>query len=239
MKTALVTGGAHRIGKAICQTLHAHGFQVMIHYHQSQAAAQALADELNQQRSDSASIIQGDLSDAQTLQSLAEQIEHLDLLVNNASAFYPTPISDITQDAYQLLMDTNLRAPLFLSTHLAEQLAQAQGCIINIVDIHSQRPLKDYPLYSISKAALAMATKTLAKELAPSVRVCGVSPGSILWPENAAELSDVNKQKMLDKIALRKQGCADDIANTVLFLSEADYITGEIISVDGGRTLNQ
>lgn len=239
MKTALVTGGAHRIGKAICQTLHAHGFQVMIHYHQSQAAAQALADELNQQRSDSASIIQGDLSDAQTLQSLAEQIEHLDLLVNNASAFYPTPISDITQDAYQLLMDTNLRAPLFLSTHLAEQLAQAQGCIINIVDIHSQRPLKDYPLYSISKAALAMATKTLAKELAPSVRVCGVSPGSILWPENAAELSDVNKQKMLDKIALRKQGCAEDIANTVLFLSEADYITGEIISVDGGRTLNQ
>ncbi len=239
MKTALVTGGAHRIGKAICQTLHAHGFQVMIHYHQSQAAAQALADELNQQRSDSASIIQGDLSDAQTLQSLAEQIEHLDLLVNNASAFYPTPISDITQDAYQLLMDTNLRAPLFLSTHLAEQLAQAQGCIINIVDIHSQRPLKDYPLYSISKAALAMATKTLAKELAPSVRVCGVSPGSILWPENAAELSDVNKQKMLDKIALRKQGCAEDIANTVLFLSAADYITGEIISVDGGRTLNQ
>ena len=239
MKTALVTGGAHRIGKAICQTLHAHGFQVMIHYHQSQAAAQSLADELNAQRSDSASIIQGDLSDVQALASLAGQIKHLDLLVNNASAFYPTPVSELSQDAYQLLMDTNLRAPLFLSTHLADQLSQAQGCIVNIVDIHSQRPLKDYPLYSISKAALAMATKTLAKELAPSVRVCGVSPGSILWPENAAELSDANKQKMLDKIALKKQGCAEDIANTVLFLAEADYITGEIISVDGGRTLNQ
>ncbi len=239
MKTALVTGGAHRIGQQICRTLHQAGFNLIIHYKTSIVAAQALADELNLIRANSSSIIQADMSQVTSIQPLCQSIKQLDILVNNASVFYPTPIDTINITDYQNILNTNLTGPFFLSTTLSQQLSHSQGCIINIVDIHGDRPLRHHSIYSISKAAIAMMTKTLAKEFAPNIRVNGVSPGSILWPENQAELTPQQQQSMLDKIALNKQGSASDIANTVLFLAQSNYITGQIIAVDGGRSLNQ
>ena len=239
MKTALVTGGAHRIGQQICRTLHEANFSIVIHYNTSSSAAQNLADELNSIRANSATIIQAELSNTDDIKQLCQSIESLDVLVNNASVFYPTPIDELTLTDYQNIMNTNLMGPLFLSSTLKDKLSKNQGSIVNIVDIHGDRPLKNHAIYNISKAAIAMMTKTLAKELAPNVRVNGVSPGSILWPENEAELSQSQKQSMLNKIALNRQGSAQDIANTVLFLAQSNYITGQIIAVDGGRSLNQ
>lgn len=239
MKTALITGGAHRIGAQICRTLHKNDYHVIIHYRNSSQAAQNLANELNNIRHNSASTLPAELSNIQAVNKLCDAIKSLNLLINNASVFYPTPINELNQHDYQSIMDTNVMAPLFLSSTLSDKLAQNQGCIINIVDIHSERPLKNHAIYNISKAAIAMITKTLAKELAPNIRVCGVSPGSILWPKNVAELNQVQKDKMLKKIALKKQGSAQDISDTVLFLANSTYITGQIINVDGGRTLNQ
>ena len=239
MKTALITGAAHRIGAQISQTLHKNGFDVIIHYKNSKTAAESLTNELNHIRKNSARAIQADLNDMNSLDKLAQSIKTLDLLVNNASVFYPTPINTSTLEQWNEVINTNLTAPFFLATALTPKLQKKSGCIVNIVDIHSERPLKNHAIYNISKAGIAMMTKTLAKELSPDVRVCGVSPGSILWPENDAELSEIQKNKMLDKIALNKQGSPDDIANTVLFLANSNYITGQIINVDGGRTLNQ
>ncbi|SMN16532.1 FolM Alternative dihydrofolate reductase 1 [uncultured Candidatus Thioglobus sp.] len=239
MKTALVTGGAHRIGQQICRTLHQADFNLIIHYNASKTAAQALADEFNLTRDSSAIIIQAELSNIEDINQLYQSINQLDVLVNNASVFYPTPIDSINNTDYQKIMNTNLMGPLFLSTTLSDKLSKTQGCIINIVDIHGDRPLRNHSIYNISKAAIAMMTKTLAKEFAPNIRVNGVSPGSILWPENDAQLSHNQKQSMLNKIALNKQGSASDIANTVLFLAQSNYITGQIIAVDGGRSLNQ
>jgi pteridine reductase len=239
MKTALITGGAQRIGAQIAQTLHNNGYNVIIHYRHSKQAAETLAQTLNAQRSDSATIVQAELSNLDDIQALSHHIERLDVLVNNASVFYPTAVEEANQDAWNNIMNTNLMAPFFLSQSLTAALKKNSGCIINIVDIHGERPLKNHAIYNISKAGVAMMTKTLAKELAPEIRVCGVSPGSILWPENEASLSNEQKNKMLNKIALGRQGDATDIANTVLFLASSTYITGQIISVDGGRTLNQ
>jgi pteridine reductase len=239
MKTALITGGVHRIGQQICRTLHQAGFNIIIHYNSSKSSAKILASEFNAIRANSAKITQAELTNNADINRLCQSINTLDVLVNNASVFYPTPIVAINQFDYQKIMDTNLMGPLFLSTNLNKKLAKNQGCIINIVDIHADRPLRNHTIYNISKAAISMMTKTLAKELAPNIRVNGVSPGSILWPENEAELSQSAKQSMLNKIALNKQGCASDIANTVLFLAQSNYITGQIITVDGGRTLNQ
>jgi pteridine reductase len=239
MKTALITGGAQRIGAQICQTLHANGFNIIIHYRHSKKQASTLAQKLNNIRPNSAQILLGELNDLTKIKTMCASINTLDALINNASGFYPTPIDALKVEDYHNLMNTNIMAPLFLSSILAPKLQKNQGCIVNIVDIHAERPLKNYPIYSISKAGTKMLTKTLAKELAPKIRVCGVSPGSILWPENAAELSKEDKQKMLEKIALKKQGSASDIAESVLFLLLSDYITGQIINVDGGRTLNQ
>ncbi|MBA5248632.1 FolM Alternative dihydrofolate reductase 1 [hydrothermal vent metagenome] len=239
MKTALITGGALRIGAQIAKTLHTHNYTIIIHYRNSAKAARTLADELNQVRADSASLVQAELSDIQSVKTLANSINKLDVLVNNASVFYPTPMQNASEEDWQKIMNTNVMAPFFLSQSLSATLAKNQGCIINIVDIHAQRPLKNHPIYNISKAGIAMMTQTLAKELAPDIRVCGVAPGSILWPENEAELTEAQKNKMLNKIPLNKQGTAEDIANTVLFLANSPYITGQIISVDGGRTLNQ
>jgi pteridine reductase len=239
MKTALITGGAQRIGAQIAQTLHDNGFNVIIHYRHSKQAAEALAQALNAQRSDSALIIQAELSSLKDIQALSQSIDQLDVLVNNASVFYPTPVDETDRDTWHNIMDTNVMAPFFLSQSLTNTLRKTSGCIINIIDIHAERPLKNHAIYNISKAGIAMMTKSLAKELAPEIRVCGVSPGSILWPENEASLTDEQKNKMLNKIALGKQGSATDIANTVLFLANSAYITGQIISVDGGRTLNQ
>ncbi|QKQ23924.1 pteridine reductase [Candidatus Ruthia endofausta] len=239
MKTALVTGAAHRIGAQICHTLHKDNYHVVIHYRNSSQAAKNLANKLNSIRQNSASTLQAELSNIQEVSKLCDTIKSLNLLVNNASVFYPTPVNKLNQHDYQTIMNTNVMAPLFLSSTLSDKLAQSQGCIVNIVDIHSERPLKNHAIYNISKAAIVMTTKTLAKELAPNVRVCGVSPGSILWPKDTAEPDQTQKDKMLKKIVLKKQGSAQDIADTVLFLAKSTYITGQIINVDGGRTLNQ
>ncbi len=239
MKTALVTGGAHRIGQQICRILHQAGFNLIIHYRTSKSAAKSLANELNQIRSNSAEIMTAELDNVDDIEQLCQTITNLDVLVNNASIFYPTPIADITPTNYKTMMNTNLMGPLFLSINLQSQLEASHGCIVNIVDIHADRPLKNHSLYNISKAAIGMMTKTLAKDLSPNIRVNGVAPGSILWPENDAELTQAQKQSMLKKIALNKQGSATDIANTVIFLANSNYITGQIIAVDGGRSLNQ
>lgn len=238
IKTALITGASQRIGKQIAKTLH-DDYNVIIHYRNSQKAAQNFADELNKIRHNSATIIQADFEIEQNIIQLINSIEKLDLLVNNASSFYPTLIDQITTEKYHKVMNTNVLAPLLLSQKLAKKLAKNNGNIVNIVDIHAERPLKDYAIYNISKAGILMLTKTLAKELAPNIRVNGVSPGSIFWPENSAELGEKNKQKILKKIPLAKQGNAKNIADTVLFLAKNDYINGQIINVDGGRSLNQ
>jgi pteridine reductase len=239
MKTALISGGAARIGAQIVRTLHENGYKVIIHCHQSEEVAQTLCHELNSKRNDSAQVVVADLGDNEAIKKLTQKIKSLDLLVNNASVFYPTSIKNSTIEDWDKTININLRAPFFISTGLSKVLAISQGSIINIIDIHSDRPLKNFSIYNISKAGLKMLTKTLAKELAPYIRVNGISPGSILWPQDESQLSDNEKMMMLDRIALKRQGSPNDIAQAVLFLANAKYITGQVINIDGGRSLNQ
>ena len=239
MKTALITGGAARIGAQIVRTLHEYGYKVIIHCHQSEEIAQALCRELNSKRNSSAQVVVADLGDNEAIKKLTQTIKSLDLLVNNASVFYPTSTENSTIEDWDKIININLRAPFFITTELSKALAVSEGSIVNIIDIHSDRPLKNHSIYNISKAGLKMLTKTLAKELAPNIRVNGVSPGSILWPQGLAELSQEEKFNMLDRIALNKHGSTEDIAEAVLFLANAKYITGEVINIDGGRSLNQ
>ena len=239
MKTALISGGAARIGAQIVRTLHENGYKVIIHCHQSEEIAQALCHELNSRRNDSAQIVVADLGDNKAIKKLTQTIKSLDLLVNNASVFYPTSTENSTIEDWDKIININLRAPFFITTGLSKVLATSQGSIVNIIDIHSDRPLKNHSIYNISKAGLKMLTKTLAKDLAPDIRVNGISPGSILWPQDESELTDKEKMMMIDRIALKKQGSANDIAEAVLFLADAKYITGEVINIDGGRSLNQ
>jgi pteridine reductase len=239
-KYALVTGAARRIGATIATRLHEDGANVAIHYRGSADAACELRDQLNAKRADSAEVFQADLNDQKQLNSLIQSIlkwsGRLDVLVNNASTFYPTPIGSITNDQWDDLIGSNLKAPLFLSQAATPALKSANGCIVNIVDIHAQRPLRDHPVYGAAKAGLAMLTRSLAKDLAPGIRVNGVAPGAILWPED--EMTEETKTNILDQIPLARQGQPDDIAGTVLFLArDAHYITGQIIAVDGGRSL--
>ena len=239
MKTALITGGAVRIGAQIVKTLHKNNYRVLVHYHQSKRNAQTLCNELNAKISNSAEMVCANLNSISEIIKLSSEIESLDLLINNASVFYPTPLSKARRDDWDNLINVNLKAPYFLATELSNKLSSRNGSIINIVDIHSERPLKNHSIYSISKAGLKMLTLSLAKELAPNVRVNGVSPGSIIWPQNKDLISDNEKRIMLDRIALKRQGKPEDIAETVLFLVESEYITGQIINIDGGRTLYQ
>ncbi len=237
---ALITGAARRIGAAIARTLHAHGANVAIHYRGSAEEAADLTDELNSQRADSATSYAADLTDMAGLNTLVEDVvawrSRLDILVNNASSFYPTPVGEITEDQWDDLIGTNLKAPLFLSQAAVPSLREARGVIINIVDVHSQRPLRDHTVYGPSKAGLAMLTRSLAKDLAPEVRVNGVSPGAILWPENG--MSGATKDAILEQVPLGRPGTPDDVANAVLFLAkDADYVTGQIIAIDGGRSI--
>lgn len=246
-KVALVTGAAKRIGAEIARQLHNENFNLVIHYHHSEKAAQELADELNEAREKSAICIAADLNDLAQINNLAAQAEQhwqrLDLLVNNASSFYPTPIGETNEDDWNQLMNSNLKAPFFLAQALAPTLKKHRGCIVNIADIYADKPLKKHSVYSIAKAGNVMLTKTLAQELAPDVRVNGIAPGAILWPEDSHKkpedrLSDENKEKMLAKIPLQQRGHELDIARTILFLTNnAPYITGHILNVDGGRTL--
>ena len=239
MKTALITGGAARIGAQIVKTLHHHKFNIIIHFNHSQDKAQLLCDELNAIRANSVEIVSADLNNMEQLNSLVNSIQSLDLLVNNASVFYPKTVESSSMKDWDDVLNINLRAPFFLSKGLSKLLSNNDGSIINIIDIHAERPLKKHAIYNISKAGLKMLTQTLAKELAPKIRVNGVSPGSILWPQDSAEISQDDKNLMLDKIALQRQGSPQDIADTVLFLANSNYITGQVINIDGGRTLNQ
>ena len=239
MKTALITGGAARIGAQIVKTLHHNQFNIIIHCNQSKDKAQLLCDELNSIRANSAEIVSGNLNNIDELDSLVSSIKSIDLLVNNASVFYPKSVEDSEIKDWDDVININLKAPFFLSKGLSKTLSKNDGSIINIIDIHSERPLKKHAIYNISKAGLKMLTQTLAKELAPRIRVNGVSPGSILWPQDSAEISEDDKNLMLERIALHRQGSPQDIADTVLFLANSNYITGQIINIDGGRTLNQ
>ena len=240
---ALITGSARRIGAASARELHARGYRVLIHYHHSSAEADALVAALNGQRTDSAAALQANLRDMSAVKQLAEkalnQWQRLDVLVNNASSFYPTPIGSATEDQFDELFASNLKAPFFLAQALAPALTEARGVIINIADIHAQRPLKNHTLYCMAKAGNIMLTQSLARELAPHVRVNGIAPGAILWPEDESELNAEAKAAILKKIALQRSGEASDIARTLAFLvAEAPYITGQILAVDGGRSLN-
>ena len=239
MKTALITGGAARIGARIAKTLHKNNFNIIIHCNRSKDKAQLLCDELNLLKEKSAKVVVGNLNNINSINTIVESIESIDLLVNNASVFYPLSVDESDSENWDNILDVNLKAPFFLSKGLSQKLKSSEGSIINIIDIHADRPLKKHSVYNISKAGLKMLTLTLAKELAPSIRVNGVSPGSILWPQEGAEISELDKSIMLERIALKRQGSPQDIADTVLFLANSNYLTGQIINVDGGRTLNQ
>ncbi len=239
---ALITGAAKRIGAEIAKALHQKGFNVVIHYLNSATEAQALCDALNQDRADSAIAIAGNIVEVEECKTIAQlsiqKWQRLDLLVNNASSFYPTPIVEATEQQWEDLMGTNLKASFFLTKYLSDALAKNSGNIINIIDIHADRPLKAHPIYSVAKAGHAMLTKSLAKELAPNIRVNGVAPGNILWPTAENPILEDEKKSILERIPLRRQGDVSDITQAVIFLAcHAPYITGQIIAVDGGRSL--
>ncbi len=239
-RVVLITGGARRVGAQIVRTLHAAGANVMVHYRSSADAALALESELNRRRSGSAAIHPADLLDPDAPRNLVtaalKRFHRLDILINNASSFYPTPIGDITAADWDDLLGSNLRAPFFLAQAAAPSLRVQGGLIINLVDIHALRPLKRHPVYSIAKAGLAMLTRSLARELGPEIRVNGIAPGPVLWPEHA--MDEALQSEIIDKTALKRHGSPDDIARTALFLAiDAPYITGQIIAVDGGRSI--
>ena len=239
-KTALITGAARRIGAQIAQQLHQAGMNVALHYRSSAAAAAELNAKLNQRRPASSCLIQGDLLNTAALPGLIAQAQQpwqrLDVLVNNASSFYPTPVATASEAQWDDLLDSNLKAPFFLAQAALPQLREQQGSIINIVDIHAERPRAQHPIYSIAKAGLVMLTKSLAWELAPHVRVNGVAPGAILWAENETDSS--TQAEILARIPLQRLGQLDDISQTVLFLlRDGVYINGQIVAVDGGRSL--
>lgn len=239
-KVVLVTGAARRIGAAIATALHDAGARVAIHYHNSGADADALAGRMNTARPASATTFEANLLDTDALAALVARTcdwgGRLDALVNNASSFYPTPVGEITAAAWDDLFGTNLKAPLFLSQAAAPQLAERGGSIVNIVDIHAQRPLRGHCVYGAAKAGLAMLTRALAKDLAPKVRVNGVSPGAILWPE--AGMSGEVQRTILAQVPLARAGDPADIAGCVLYLvRDATYVTGQVIAVDGGRSV--
>lgn len=237
---ALVTGAAKRIGAVIAKTLHQSGYRVIIHFGQSAREADTLARTLNSVRADSAVALQADLCDMQDVARLAREAQQhwgqVDVLVNNASAFFPTPVGDITEHQWQALVGSNVQGPLFLSQALTPALRERQGNIINLVDMHIHRPLPAHSVYCLAKSALASLTRSLATELAPAVRVNGVGPGAILWPER--EMSDSERDTLLSSIPLQRLGTSEDIAQAVSFLLSAPYITGQILYVDGGRSVH-
>ncbi len=242
-KVILVTGGARRVGAAICRRLHAAGANIALHYRSSEDEAQGLRTELQTMRPGSVLCIKADLLHPQALSRMVnDTISHfgrLDALVNNASSFYATPLEEINEQSWDDLIGTNLKAPLLLAQAAAAELRRNHGAIVNIVDIHAERPMHGHLLYSIAKGGLAALTRALAQELAPHVRVNAVSPGVIVWPESAKWDDEERRRKLIAHTLLKRQGEPDDIAKTVEFLlNDAPYITGQIISVDGGRSIN-
>jgi pteridine reductase len=239
-KTALVTGAARRVGATIARALHAAGANVVLHYRSSAEDAAALAQELNGVRAESVALAECDLLEVARLPELAKAAQAafggLDVLVNNASTFFPTPIGDITGIDWDDLIGTNLKAPLFLAQAAAPLLHEARGLIVNLADIHGIKPLRRYPVYSIAKAGLIMLTKSLARELGPHVRVNAVAPGPVMWPEDG--LDTLLQDKIIDRTALKRAGSAEDVARACLFFAtEAPYVTGQVLAVDGGRSI--
>ena len=240
-KVALITGGAKRIGAETANYLHSKGINIVITYSKSSAAANALKKELNSKRKDSCYIYKAKFDSNINYKKITKDIiklfGRLDYLINNASKFYPTKINEVTDKVWLDTIDTNIKTPLFLSKYFYNELKKRRGAIINIIDIHVEPPLKDHIIYNISKAGLLALTRTLAKDLAPQIRVNGVSPGAIMWPEN--ESSNNKKLDILSKIPMKSTGEPADIAKTIYFLLEqSPYITGQNINVDGGRRLN-
>jgi pteridine reductase len=239
-KVALITGGARRIGAAIARTLHSEGMNLIIHYRNSGDNAKTLADELNQHRSGSVSLAKADLEKTEDCSRLAQQaidaFGRIHALINNASAFFPTPLGEISQEHWETLLGVNLKAPFFLSQACAEALTSTQGAIINLTDIYAKRPLPKHLVYSVSKAGLVALTHSLAQELGPDVRVNAIAPGAILWPESGD--TQENQEEIIRRTPLGRLGDPGDIAGTVLFLlRDAPFITGQVINVDGGRSV--
>jgi pteridine reductase len=238
----LITGAARRVGAATARLLHARGARIVLHYRQAVGEARALADELSAARPDSVSMVQGDLLDTARCASLVDEAAsafgRLDGLVNNASSFHATPIGSITAAHWDDLIGTNLRAPLFLAQAAAPHLRVNGGTIVNIVDIHAQQPLRGHPVYTVAKAGLAGLTRSLAMELGPHIRVNGVAPGAVLWPDEVGAFDANERARVLDQTLLQREGSPEDIARTVAFLvNDAPYITGQVIAVDGGRSI--
>ena len=236
----LITGGARRVGAEIARTLHAAGASIFLHYRSSAAEAAALTEEFNRVRAGSAATASADLLDPQAPDELVTaalgRFGRLDILINNASNFYPTPVGKITVAAWDDLIGINLRAPAFLAQAAADSLIRQRGLILNVIDIHGIRPLKGYPVYSAAKAGLAMLTRSLARDLGPEVRVNGIAPGPVLWPEK--DMDDALRHDIIDRTALKRYGSPQDVARTALFLAkDAPYITGQVIAVDGGRSI--
>jgi pteridine reductase len=242
-RAVLVTGGARRIGAAIARCLHTAGARVVLHCHRSRGEADALCAELNGKRSHSCAVVQGDLLDTAGLAHIVEAavaaFGRLDGLVNNASSFYATPFGTIGEREWEDLLGTNLRAPLFLAQAAAAPLRATRGAIVNVVDIHAERPLRDFAVYSVAKAGLAGLTRALALELAPEVRVNGVAPGAILWPDHGRHFDPAERSRITSQTPLARTGNPDDIAGAVkYFLFEAPFVTGQVLAVDGGRGLH-
>lgn len=242
-KAILITGGAKRVGAAICRELHANGANLMVHFNTSQIEARALQAELNLQRANSVAIIQGDLLNVSVLPTLVsetiKQFGKLDALINNASTYYPTEIGNINENNWLDLIGSNLKAPMFLAQAAANELRKNRGNIINITDMHIERPKKGYVVYSVAKSGLVALTKSLALELAPEVRVNAVAPGPVQWPENNPEFNEVYRQRVINQTTLKRIGDPSDIAKAVKFLiADAPFITGHVLAVDGGRSLN-
>lgn len=240
LKVALITGAARRIGAEIARTLHDAGMNIVLHYNTSAEEALNFCQQLNDKRENSAVSIRANLHAIEEEKNLIQQAvipwKRLDVLVNNASRFYRSPVGKVDSDAWDDLLNSNLKAPFFLAQEAAPFLAANKGSIVNITDIYAERPLPDYAVYCISKSGLLMMTKVLAKELGPDIRVNAVAPGSILWPEGENSLSDEEKQKIIDRTLLLRSGMPADIAKAVLFfVRDADYVTGQVLNVDGGR----
>ncbi|UXI68228.1 pteridine reductase [Tahibacter amnicola] len=238
---ALITGSARRVGATVARRLHAEGFDLVLHCRHSRDALDALAAELEQRRPSSTLVVQGELAQEENLPAMIDaatgRFGRLDGLVNNASAFYPTPVGKINARQWDELFAANARAPLFLSQAAAPALRHSQGCIVNIADIYAERPLAGHTVYCMAKAALLMLTRSLALELAPDIRVNAVAPGAILWPESGKAVKE--QQAVLDRVPMRRTGSAEDVAAAVLWLMrDARYTTGEVVRIDGGRSLS-
>ena len=241
-KVVLITGGARRVGAAICRRLHGAGADLFVHYRSAATEARALQAELNARRTNSLALAQADLlkvsSAAELAKAAVKEFGRLDALINNASSFFPTVVGEITEKQWEDLMGTNLKAPLFLAQAAAPELKKQHGCIVNIIDIHAELPMKNHAVYNAAKGGLLALTRALARDLAPEVRVNGIAPGTILWPDDEAWRDEVARQRIVNQTALKRVGEPDDVAATVQFLlADAPYITGQVIAVDGGRSI--